>query len=173
VSPGRPVPLPGLVVALEDVPPEGLERPLDLSPEALAVLVAEGEEEPPAFVSALTGALRLRRLGARLEVRGSFQVGVTLACDRCLAPASTVLTGEIEESLYLAASDEEEERPEDILAVRDGRVDLTGLLAESFWLAWPYRFICRPDCAGLCLTCGADLNQGPCGCRKPGPDLNF
>jgi uncharacterized protein len=52
------------------------------------------------------------------------------------------------------------------LAVTDGRVDLAGLLAESFWLAWPYRFICRPDCAGLCPICGADLNRGACGCRK-------
>ena len=157
--------IPGLVVALEDVPPEGLERPLDVSPDVLAALVAEGEEEPPAFVSALTGALRLRLLGARLEVRGSFQVGVTLACDRCLALTSAVLTGEVEESLHLAASDEESR--EEALAVTDGRVDLAGLLAESFWLAWPYRFICRPDCAGLCPACGADLNQGPCGCAGP------
>ena len=158
-------PLPDLVVALDDVPPEGLERPLNIGPRALAALVTEGQEAPPAFVSPLTGALRFRRLGVRLEVRGSFRVGVTLACDRCLAPTQAVLAGEIEEGLFLAASDEEGPE-EDALVVTDGRVDLAGLLAESFWLAWPYRFICRPDCAGLCLICGADLNQGACGCRQ-------
>ena len=160
--------IPGLVVVLEDVPPEGLERALDVSPEALAALVAGGEEEPPAFVSALTGALRLRLLGTRLEVRGSFQVGVNLACDRCLALTQAVLTGEIEESLFLETSVSTSAGgggEEEGLAVTDGRVDLAGLLAESFWLAWPYRFICRPDCAGLCPACGADLNQGPCGCE--------
>ena len=26
--------------------------------------------------------------------------------------------------------------------------------------------LCRPDCAGLCDTCGANLNLGPCSCRK-------
>ena len=161
MSSGRRGQFPGLAVALDDVPPEGLERPLDIGPQALAALVTEGGEDPPAFVSALTGTLRLRRLGVRLEVRGSFRVGVTLACDRCLSPTSAVLVGEIEESFFLAASDEEEEA----LVVTDGRVDLAGLLAESFWLAWPYRFICRPDCAGLCPSCGADLNQGACGCR--------
>jgi uncharacterized protein len=153
-----------LIVALEDMPPEGLERPLNLGPEALAALVAGDGEEPPSLITALTGTLRLRRLGARLEVRGSFRVEAAVACDRCLAPASAVLAGEIEESLPLAAAGRPEEADEDVLIVTDGRVDLGGLLAESFWLAWPYRFLCRPDCAGLCPTCGADLNQGACGC---------
>jgi uncharacterized protein len=22
--------------------------------------------------------------------------------------------------------------------------------------------LCRPDCRGLCASCGADLNDGPC-----------
>ena len=26
--------------------------------------------------------------------------------------------------------------------------------------------LCRDDCAGLCPRCGADLNAGPCGCRR-------
>jgi len=167
VSPGRLSPLPGLVVTLAEVPPEGLERPLNIASQALAALVAGDGEEPPDLVGALSGTLRVRLLGARLEVRGSFQVGAALACDRCLAPATAVLTGEIEESLPLAADGRAEDAGEDALAVTDGQVDLAGLLAESFWLAWPYRFICRPDCAGLCPTCGADLNQGACGCPKP------
>jgi uncharacterized protein len=157
-----------LVVALEDMPPEGLARPLNLSPVVLAALLAEDGGEPPSLVSDLTGTLRLRRLGARLEVRGSFRVEAGLVCDRCLAPATLVLTGEIEESPFLAAADgRSEQAEEDVLVVTDGQVDLAGLLAESFWLAWPYRFICRPDCAGLCPTCGADLNRGACGCFKP------
>ena len=153
---GERAPLPHLVVALETLPPDGLERPLNLGPRDLAALVTVTGEEPPAFVTDLAGVLRLRRLGSRLEVRGAFQVGVTLACDRCLAEAEAALTGEIEECLTL---DED-------LAVTEGRVDLSGLLAESFWLAWPYRFFCRPDCAGLCLVCGADLNLGPCTCKS-------
>ena len=161
-------PFPGLVVALGDLPPEGLALSLNLSPKDLAELVSGDGEEPPALTSDLTGALRLRLLpGGRLEVRGSFQVRATLACDRCLAPAPAVLVGELEERLSLAADGGAEETEEDALAVTDGRVNLGGLLAEAFWLSWPYRFICRPDCAGLCPTCGADLNQWPCAC--PGP----
>ncbi len=26
--------------------------------------------------------------------------------------------------------------------------------------------LCKEDCKGLCPTCGKDLNEGPCGCKK-------
>ena len=160
---------PCLVVALEDVPPEGLERALKIAPRDMTALVAGDGEEPPALTTDLVGALRLRLLpGGRLEVRGQFQVGAIMACDRCLAPAPAVLDGEINERPLLAAEGRAEE---DVLAVTAGRVDLAGLLAEAFWLAWPYRFICRPDCAGLCPACGADLNRGACGCPGPASEV--
>jgi uncharacterized protein len=30
----------------------------------------------------------------------------------------------------------------------------------------PMRFLCHPDCAGLCPQCGANLNDGPCSCQE-------
>ena len=30
--------------------------------------------------------------------------------------------------------------------------------------------VCRPDCAGLCPTCGIDLNDGQCECVGPPAD---
>ena len=32
--------------------------------------------------------------------------------------------------------------------------------------------LCDDDCKGLCSTCGANLNEGPCGCA-PGDDADF
>jgi uncharacterized protein len=26
------------------------------------------------------------------------------------------------------------------------------------------RSLCRPDCRGLCIECGKNLNEGPCDC---------
>jgi uncharacterized protein len=40
-------------------------------------------------------------------------------------------------------------------------------------LELPLAPLCRDDCAGLCAECGADLNAGPCGCRRPGRDPRF
>ncbi len=160
--------IPALLVALEDLPPDGLELTLDIPPaETAALATAEGQAAPE-VVSALNGRLKIKRLGRRLSLRGSFQVGVVLICDRCLAEKESLLDGEVDEVVNLAfpgePAAEGDEEADGSLAVADGRVDLSGLLAEFFWLAWPFRFLCRPECAGLCPRCGADLNDGPCGC---------
>jgi uncharacterized protein len=156
------------MVTLDAIPPEGLELALNLAPEEVAaVATAEGQERP-AVTSALTGQLKVKRHGSRrLSLRGSFQVGVVMMCDRCLSEKETELRGEVDELVNLALPGEaagEDEDDDGALPVSDGRVDLRGLLAEFFWLAWPFRFLCRQDCAGLCPRCGADLNGGPCGC---------
>jgi uncharacterized protein len=31
-------------------------------------------------------------------------------------------------------------------------------------LSVPMQALCQPDCKGLCPTCGADWNEGPCDC---------
>ena len=51
----------------------------------------------------------------------------------------------------------------------DGRIDLVALAREQLELAVPMKPICRPDCRGLCPTCGADRNSEPCACAAP-PD---
>ena len=43
-------------------------------------------------------------------------------------------------------------------------MDLLPLARDAVLLNLPLAPVCRPDCAGLCPTCGADLNEGPCLC---------
>ena len=40
-------------------------------------------------------------------------------------------------------------------------LDLTETVREAISLAEPLVPLCRPDCRGLCLECGADLNADP------------
>ena len=52
-----------------------------------------------------------------------------------------------------------------MLAARGAAVvDADALAREVLVLGLPLAPLCRPDCAGLCQTCGADLNLGDCGC---------
>ena len=43
----------------------------------------------------------------------------------------------------------------------DFKIDLTPLLREELILATPLAPLCKPDCKGLCLECGRDLNEDP------------
>ena len=36
---------------------------------------------------------------------------------------------------------------------------------DEIILDYPIRILCKPDCKGLCLSCGANLNEGGCGCE--------
>ncbi len=49
-------------------------------------------------------------------------------------------------------------------------LDLRNVVAEQIFLDVPMKPLCREDCHGLCDQCGADLNQGDCGCVRKSPD---
>lgn len=158
-----------LRIPIESIPSEGLDLPVSLSPEVLTPLVTVEGQEPPVIISPLEGELKLRLSGNRLLLKGFFEVEVEIPCDRCLADSRTRLNGKIDEVLELISPGEnvgDDDEGDGALEVIDGKVNLSGLLSEFFWLAWPFRFTCGEDCVGLCSRCGADLNQGPCGCRE-------
>ena len=48
---------------------------------------------------------------------------------------------------------------------RDHVLDLAEMLREQFYLALPMQPLCRPDCQGLCPTCGIDRNVETCQCK--------
>ena len=45
-------------------------------------------------------------------------------------------------------------------------VNIDQEVREELMLECPIRILCEPDCKGLCVSCGANLNEGLCGCRK-------
>lgn len=44
-------------------------------------------------------------------------------------------------------------------------IDIMYVVVQTLALTEDIRFLCGPDCKGLCPQCGHDLNDGPCGCK--------
>jgi uncharacterized protein len=44
-------------------------------------------------------------------------------------------------------------------------LDLAEAVRQYALLTLPMKPLCREDCAGLCSSCGHNLNQGPCDCQ--------
>ena len=44
-------------------------------------------------------------------------------------------------------------------------IDVTQDIRQEIILDYPVKFLCKPDCRGLCPKCGRDLNNGKCGCQ--------
>lgn len=87
------------------------------------------------------------------------------ACDRCLESASFDIAGEIEEYFLFEEPEDPEEFEDGFELVGPERtVDLSGAISDAVVMDTPFVLLCRPDCAGLCPQCGANLNEGDCGC---------
>jgi DUF177 domain-containing protein len=87
-----------------------------------------------------------------------------LPCRRCLTETSVPV--EDEAHLIFAAVGGEEADDPDVYTFdpRAKDLDLRPAVRELWLLNAPAFALCREDCKGLCPTCGADLNAGPCGC---------
>lgn len=116
----------------------------------------------------VSGAVRNRAGALTLDARLSAQLFLT--CDRCAKPFSR--THETQYQALLSEEAEDGER-EDILPLdADGGLELDGLMTDVFVLSLDTKNLCTEDCRGLCPRCGADLNSGPCRCRRePDPRL--
>jgi uncharacterized protein len=57
-----------------------------------------------------------------------------------------------------------------LLDERKGELDLRPALREQWLLHVPGYALCRDDCKGLCPSCGAELNLGPCDCASSAAD---
>jgi uncharacterized protein len=102
--------------------------------------------------------------GAYLE--GSADARVEATCSRCLRPFEAPVHAEFAEQYYatigvmngeaLAAA------PLDAKIIdSDFKIDVVPLLREELILATPLVMLHSPDCKGLCLVCGRDLNVEP------------
>lgn len=115
----------------------------------------------------------LTNAGEGILASGLLKAHVEGTCDRCLEPAAFDVAGEVEE-YYLfeepvsddGSESDEEDEVDYALVGADDTVDLTLALQSALIMETPYVVLCRPDCKGLCPTCGANLNEGDCGCAS-------
>ena len=115
-------------------------------------------------VTSLKGTLNLWRTTEGIWARGSLIVGVDLQCVRCLAPVTEAFEVELDECFQLPPIEVSE--VSQVFPIDDDYcIDLGPVLRELVVLGTPMRVVCRADCAGLCATCGKDLNQGLCDCQ--------
>ncbi len=102
--------------------------------------------------------LRLESVVEGVLVSGSATVEVHGECVRCLGEVADQLEVGIQE-LYVYPGVE----PDDPLASRleGDLIDLEPLLRDEVVLDLPFQPLCREDCLGLCVECGANLNDNP------------
>lgn len=130
----------------------------DLSPAELEITPAE---------LAVEGTVRLEgsisNAGDVLLLQTCMTAKVQRTCGRCLKEFMAVTKAEVVEKFYPASAENIEN---DAFVYDSDVIDITEPLREGLLLAEPIQALCKPDCRGLCPVCGADLNDGDCGCDR-------
>lgn len=105
--------------------------------------------------------------GWHFRLRG--RVTVVGPCWRCLEPARPGVAIDASEVAIDGADDPEMTS----LYLRGGVLEVAAWARDAVAEALPPAILCDAQCAGLCATCGANLNEDPCGCAQPAPDSRW
>jgi uncharacterized protein len=108
-----------------------------------------------------------RTTGSGWALRLRFGVSVSGPCVRCLESAEPRFDVDAREVEQPGARDEELSSPYVDAA---GELDMAAWARDALALTLPAKITCRPECAGLCAQCGANLNEDPGHTHEPEPD---
>ena len=111
------------------------------------------------LIKDLNSQVRISRTREGLLLQIDAKAELQTTCVRCLKNFFLPMATEFEE-LYQFPTRTKEET--DLILPMDGNLDLASLYREYLILALPIKRLCKPDCKGLCIVCGMDLNEGTC-----------
>ena len=120
-----------------------------------AVLELDGDLLRP--FAGIRYSLFAQLLGRELLVRGTLEQDFDAVCSRCGGDFD--FTATVPDFTVSIETDEHTEY-----------ADLTDEVRQSIILALPTYPVCRPECLGVCPSCGKNLNEGSCGCKREETD---
>ena len=153
---------PLVVNAAELLRRPGTDKVIDLVVGLDALDVGDDGRFPPAGEVAVH--LRLESLTDGIVVDGGLDVPWHGTCRRCLTPTSGTVHSEVHELYQRVVTDP------DAFELAGDQLDLRPVVRELVLLDAPSGPLCRPDCAGLCPSCGVNRNDTSCSCTGAPPD---
>lgn len=128
----------------------------------------EGAEGP----CKIKGNLELMRTGRGILMRANIDTSEKCTCSRCLEEFKHPLRLNIQEEYFpkvdlntgvpLPAPSE----PNAFSLDENQELDTAEAVRQHIVISMPMKPVCKENCAGLCPTCGKNLNEGPCICVR-------
>jgi len=128
-------------------------------------------------IKSVKGEVTLIRTNRGLIAKGEITASVTGPCSRCLKAIDYEVNYDFEEECLPSVSTSEAlslpDQTDGITIDDSHMLDLSEVMRQYTLLTVPAKPLCRPDCAGICPSCGHDLNQGPCQCPSHAYDQRW
>lgn len=106
---------------------------------------------------------KIENVAEIVTVRAEAVFTMDAECCRCAEELELDMEVPVEHILVTELQNEE---TDEFIIVEDMKLDIERLTLEDIYFALPSKVLCDDDCKGLCSKCGANLNEGPCGCKK-------
>lgn len=130
------------------------------------------------LLTPIVGTLKLTRTSHGILADVHYTVDVEQECGRCLDPARSTITSELSEeflpsvNIVTGLPEHIETDPEASRVNANHELDLTDIIRQDIVVQQPLQPLCRPDCPGLCVDCGQELQNGACDCTNETPLSN-
>ena len=159
-------------IPIEKIGPEGLDVDESVATDWLAQALGENAPFRPTAEGHVS--VHLERTEEVVRVSGRARIVLEGQCARCLGPVPLALNTPLNVTLVPRGEEPlpglEGELDADEMGVacyEEEEIDLANVLHDEVFLELPMNVVCSEACAGLCPSCGKNLNEGPCGCEPP------
>ena len=114
-----------------------------------------GEQSIVSFVG------RLTNVGASFILDGEANCILATYCSRCLKSCETTVNFKVLENFVEAGTMMPDECD---IVFDDETISIFPAIERNLLSNIPFQFLCNGECAGLCSSCGVDLNHTKCDC---------
>ncbi len=136
-------------------------------------ITGDGTKKP------VLGKINLIRTDRSILVKGELHTEANVVCGRCLQAFTCPLSLNIEEEYYPIADTNNtiesltSAKASSFIIDEHHVIDLTEAVRQYTLMAIPMKPLCTENCAGLCPSCGQNLNRGNCPCSPSENDLRW
>jgi len=128
-------------------------------------------------INSAKGDVTLTRTKSGIIVKCDMTASVAAICSRCLKKIDCEVSCDFEEeslpSVTISEGLSSSGQFDDLTIDASQMLDLSEAIQQYALLTLPAKPLCRPDCAGICPSCGQDLNKHPCQCPSHTSDQRW
>ena len=105
---------------------------------------------------------KVQNRAGMLVFEAELEATVICSCARCLTQFTRDISRKI--TANLSESEDADDNP-GYYYIEGAALNPDDIISTELLLDLEQRQLCKEDCKGLCLRCGADLNEGDCDCK--------
>ena len=134
-------------IKVRGIPKEGLSIKRSIEPAEIGLT-----EEDLTCLVPLDITAKIERIQNAVVAQVEVSMQLSFCCSRCREDVEREFREEFKFDYMVDAKTEE--------------IDLDEDIRQEIILGLPAKVLCRDDCRGICLHCGANLNEEECKCSK-------